>query len=203
MAGVRLIAGLGNPGAEYEDTRHNVGAVFVRRAASALGAELKPDARFKGEVGAVAAPGGQVRLLIPTTYVNLSGDAVGAVLRYFKIELTELLVVHDEMAFAPGIARLKRGGGDNGHNGLKDIIEKLSGARDFWRLRIGVGHPGDQSRVTSYLIRQRPPADERAQIEAAMDDAMDVLADVLSGQWEKAMNRLHAPGDADADGDPS
>ncbi len=204
MAGVRLIAGLGNPGAGYADTRHNVGVVFVRRVASTLRAGLKPDARFKGEIGVAAAPDGhQVRLLIPTTYVNLSGDAVGAVLRYFKIEPPELLVVHDEMAFAPGVARLKRGGGDNGHNGVKDVIEKLSGDRDFWRLRIGVGHPGDASRVTSYLTRQRPPEGERSEIERAMEDALDVLPEVLSGEWQKAMNRLHEPADQPPDEEKS
>ena len=203
MAGVRLIVGLGNPGAEYADTRHNAGAVFVRRAASALGVELKVDAGFKGEFGVASAPDGhQVRLLIPTTFMNLSGDSVGAVLRYFKIELDELLVVHDEMAFPPGVAQLKRGGRDAGHNGLKDVIEKLSGDRDFWRLRIGVGHPGDAARVISYLTRQRPPQSERLEIERATQDALEVLGDLMNGEWQKAMNRLHAPGDGAADTTP-
>jgi PTH1 family peptidyl-tRNA hydrolase len=201
MTGVRLIAGLGNPGAKYEQTRHNVGAVFVRLAAERFGAALKPEARFKGELG-VASIGDepQVRLLIPDTYVNLSGDAVGAVLRYFKIEPVELLLVYDEMAFAPGVARLKEGGGDNGHNGVKDVIEKLSGFRNFWRLRVGVGHPGEAARVTAFLTSQRPPASERSVIEDSLHDAIAVLPDVVNGDWQKAMNRLHAPaGDADVE----
>ena len=194
MTGVRLIAGLGNPGAQYEHTRHNVGALFVRLAAEKFGAELKSEARFKGEL-AVASIGDepQVRLLIPNTYVNLSGDAVGAVLRYFKIESDELLLVYDEMAFLPGVARLKEGGGDNGHNGVKDVIEKLSGFRNFWRLRVGVGHPGNASRVTSFLTSQRPPASERALIEDSLTDAVAVLVDIVNGDCQQAMNRLHAP----------
>ncbi|MEJ2131167.1 MAG: aminoacyl-tRNA hydrolase [Gammaproteobacteria bacterium] len=195
MTGVRLIAGLGNPGSEYEETRHNLGAVFVRRVAERFGAVLRHESRFHGDLGSASIGNEpQVRLLVPTTYVNLSGDAVGAVLRYFKIEPDALLLVYDEMAFPPGVARLKRGGGDNGHNGVADVIEKLS-FRDFWRLRIGGGHPGSASRVTSFLINQRPPAGERMEIEKALDDALAVVPIIVNGEWQNAMNRLHAPED--------
>jgi peptidyl-tRNA hydrolase, PTH1 family len=191
MPSVRLIAGLGNPGPQYSYTRHNVGADFVAALAERYGISLGLDARFKGLIGRGVIAGHDVRLLIPVTYVNLSGEAVGAVARFYKMEPEEILVAYDEMAFEPGVVRLREGGGDNGHNGIRSVIAGLGNSREFLRLRIGVGHPGDRSRVTAYLTSARMPAAERALMEDAYRISEPVLAQLLGGDLQKAMTQLH------------
>jgi PTH1 family peptidyl-tRNA hydrolase len=193
VAGLRLIAGLGNPGPQYAETRHNVGAEFVEELARRFGIGLGQEARFKGLLGRGDILGHDVRLLVPTTFMNLSGDSVGAVARFYKIEPAEILIAYDEMAFEPGVVRLKAGGGDNGHNGVRSVIAGLGNARDFMRLRIGVGHPGSKDRVMAYLTSVRPPAAERALMADAVAVPDAVLQPLLAGDLQRAMNRLHAP----------
>jgi peptidyl-tRNA hydrolase, PTH1 family len=196
---IRLIAGLGNPGPQYQHTRHNVGAEFVAALADRFGIALAEDAKFKGAIGRGAVAGHDVRLLLPLTYVNLSGESVGAVARFYKLEPEEILVAYDEMAFEPGVLRLKSGGGDNGHNGIRSVIAGLGNRREFVRLRIGVGHPGDRSRVTAYLTSVRMPEAERAVMARAYDIDEAVLKPLLAGDLQKAMTALHSSGATEDD----
>jgi peptidyl-tRNA hydrolase, PTH1 family len=195
MPAIRLIAGLGNPGERYRATRHNVGAEFVHELGRRFGITLADEPRFKGLAGRGTILGHDVRLLVPLTFMNLSGESVGAVARFYKLAPEEVLVAYDEMAFEPGVVRLRAGGGDNGHNGVRSVIGGLGNANGFTRLRIGVGHPGDRSAVTAYLTQVKMPQDERDLIERAARLSDAVLADLLAGEFQKAMNRLHAPED--------
>jgi PTH1 family peptidyl-tRNA hydrolase len=199
MSAIRLIVGLGNPGPRYESTRHNVGANFVAHLASRFGVALSEETKFKGFVGRGDIKGHDVRLLVPTTFMNLSGESVGALVNFYKLAVDEVLLVYDEMAFEPGVLRLKTGGGDNGHNGVRSVISSLANARGFHRLRIGVGHPGDRSQVTAFLTSQRMPATERQLVEDAWQIADSVYADVLAGNLNKAMNALHSPASDEPD----
>lgn len=194
---IRLIVGLGNPGPEYEDTRHNAGFWWVDDAARALKASLQADKAYFGLVARVNAPlpgiagvPGTVWLLQPQTYMNLSGKSVGALARFFKIPPEEVLVVHDELDLLPGQVKLKQGGGSAGHNGLKDITAQL-GSPNYWRLRLGIGHPGDRAEVAAYVLR-KPPASERELIQAAMGKSMGALAALLRGEFEQASRTVHA-----------
>jgi PTH1 family peptidyl-tRNA hydrolase len=191
--------GLGNPGPRYADTRHNVGAWFVTGLARRYGITFRMDARFKGQIGRGDMAGHNVRLLLPDTFMNLSGESVGAVAHFYKLAPAEILVAYDEMAFEPGALRLKTGGGANGHNGIGSVIDGLGNERDFHRLRIGVGHPGDRDRVTAYLTSVATPRAEREAIEAAFDWPEAMLKQLLGGEIQKVMNWLHAPAD---EGDP-
>ena len=146
VTGLKLIVGLGNPGSAYADTRHNVGAVWVRELARRYSINLGVDTKFKGELGRGLIGGTDVRLLLPSTFMNNSGESVGAVSRFFKLEPQEILVAYDEVAFEPGVVKLKQGGGSNGHNGVKSVIAGLGNRDEFVRLRIGVGHPGSRLR---------------------------------------------------------
>jgi PTH1 family peptidyl-tRNA hydrolase len=186
---IKLIAGLGNPGRNHERDRHNVGFWFVSRLAVAERIELKLVAKYHGLVGKLARPGGELRLVLPQTYMNLSGKSVGALARFYKMLPEEVLVVHDELDFPPGTARLKLGGGVAGHNGLKDIAAQL-GTQGFWRLRIGIGHPGDKNLVADYVLKS-PPAAERELIEGALARCMDASRLLLDGDMQAAMLRLH------------
>ena len=194
MAEIRLIVGLGNPGPRFEHTRHNVGAVWVESLAKRFGIRLSNESRFQARVGRGDVLGHDVRLLIPSTFMNLSGDAVGPLAHFHKLAADSILVAHDEMAFEPGIVRLKQGGGDNGHNGVHDVIRGLGNNAEFVRLRIGVGHPGDPERVTGFLTSARMPADDRVKVEAALAFPDEVLANLLGGALGKAMNVLHTKG---------
>ena len=189
MASIKLIAGLGNPGREHEKDRHNVGFRFVSLLAAARHVPLKSNARYHGVVGRLARPLGDLWLLIPQTYMNLSGRSVGALARFYKIQPAEVLVVHDELDFPPGVAKLKLGGGVAGHNGLKDIAVQL-GSQGFWRLRIGIGHPGNKSLVADYVLNA-PRADERELIETALARSMEVSGLLTEGELEAAMLKLH------------
>ena len=186
---MRLVVGLGNPGAEYEATRHNAGFWWVENLADAHGVALRSEARFHGKVARLRAAGGECWLLEPQTFMNLSGRAVAALATFYKIEVGDILVVHDELDLPPGSARLKRGGGTAGHNGLKDIARHLG--PDFWRLRIGIGHPGDRAEVASFVLRP-PRKEEAALISEAIEKSLDVWPDIAAGQMEKAMHRLHS-----------
>lgn len=187
---VRLIVGLGNPGAEYDRTRHNAGADLVSALAAAHGETLKEEKRFRGLVGRIQLGGAELRLLVPTTYMNRSGDAVLPMLSFYRLPATAMLVAHDELDLAPGVVRLKFGGGHGGNNGLRDIMRALGGEQNFGRLRLGVGHPGDRARVTGYLL-SRAPESERALVQEAMDEALPVLPLLATGEWERAMTDLH------------
>lgn len=187
---IRLIAGLGNPGAKYEDTRHNAGFWFVDRVASRHGGALRNESKFHGHLARVCVSGFDVRLLQPMTFMNRSGQSLVAVARYFDIEPAEILVVHDELDLPPGQVRVKQGGGHAGHNGLRDIMSAL-GSKDFWRLRVGIDHPGDRNRVVDYVLN-RPGKDEFNAIEDCLDDAEAALPDMLAGKFNLAMNRLHS-----------
>ncbi len=190
MTAIRLVAGLGNPGREHAATRHNAGFWFVDALAARLSCAFVSEGKFHGHVARAA---GDLRLLKPATYMNLSGRAVSALMRFFGIGVDEVLVVHDELDLRPGEIRLKFGGGLAGHNGLRDIDAQL-GTAEFWRLRIGIGHPRDsalpQQDVVDYVLRP-PAAGERAAIRAAIDKGVDAWPAIAAGEFERAMTALH------------
>lgn len=188
-ARVQLIAGLGNPGPEYEDTPHNAGFWFVDLVARHYNVQFKSEKKFHGQVAKFRHAGEDVWLLKPDTFMNLSGQSVQALARFFKVGTENILVAHDDLDLPPGTVRLKQGGGHGGHNGLRDIIAKMGG-NGFQRLRIGIGHPGDKSRVTSHVLKKAGKEDRRA-IDDGMDTALKVLPEVLEGELQKAMNELH------------
>jgi PTH1 family peptidyl-tRNA hydrolase len=187
---IRLLVGLGNPGVQYEGTRHNAGFWWVEAAARKLGVMLAPQRSYFGLGAKAATASGPVWLLEPMTYMNLSGKSVAALARFFKIAPEEILVVHDELDLMPGQMKLKLGGGPAGHNGLKDIHAQL-GSPDYWRLRLGIGHPGVKAEVVDYVLR-RPPAEERELIEQGITRSVAMLDDLLRGDMERAMMALHA-----------
>lgn len=187
---IALVVGLGNPGAEYARTRHNVGFWFVDRLAAATRVALRSASKFLGAVGKMDE---EVWLLEPMTYMNRSGQAVAALARFYKIEAKAILVVHDELDLKPGDVRLKLGGGTAGHNGLKDIAAQL-GTPDFWRLRVGIGHPRDmtlsQQEVVDYVLHP-PRIDEQSAIDQALDRGLNIWPHIRSGDMERAMHVLH------------
>ena len=187
QASPRLVVGLGNPGPEYRDTRHNAGFWFCERLAQRLGVDLARESRFHGVVGHDRTGG--VWLLLPQTYMNRSGQAVGALARFYRILPAEILVVHDELDLPPGQLRLKFGGGLGGHNGLKDITAHL-GTQDYWRLRIGIGHPGDRNEVVNYVLKP-PRQEEGSEIDAAIDRALDLWPLIAKGEWNRAIQRAN------------
>lgn len=187
---IKLLVGLGNPGPEYEATRHNAGFWWVDAAAKQLGARLSADRACFGLVGRVNRPAGPVWLLQPQTYMNLSGKSVAALARFFKIAPQEILVVHDELDLLPGQLKLKEGGGHAGHNGLRDIHAQL-GSADYWRLRLGIGHPGDKAEVAGYVLRN-PPTSEREAIERSIEESLKHLDLMLGGAMQQAVMKLHA-----------
>lgn len=192
VASPKLLVGLGNPGPDYSETRHNAGFWFCERLAQQLGVTLNREARFHGEAANVRSAG--LWILLPQTFMNRSGQAVGALARYHHIEPHEILVVHDELDIAPGELRLKFGGGLGGHNGLKDIAAHL-GTQDFWRLRIGIGHPRQltpPSQDVAKYVLQRPPRDEQTIIDESVTRALVSWPDMLAGQWEKATRQLNS-----------
>jgi PTH1 family peptidyl-tRNA hydrolase len=189
MTQIRLIVGLGNPGREYETTRHNVGFWWVDELAGRENFNFRTEAKFHGLAARGQLHGHEVALLKPQTFMNLSGRAVGALAQFYKILPAEILVVHDELDLQPGIARLKMGGGHGGHNGLKDIIAQL-GTKDFWRLRLGIGHPGDRAEVVNFVLND-PRREERELIEEAMQHSLHVAPLIVEGKQDAAMLRLH------------
>jgi PTH1 family peptidyl-tRNA hydrolase len=191
MTAVQLIVGLGNPGPEYDQTRHNAGALFVERLAASQGASLSLDKKYFGLVAKFSHQGRDVRLLIPTTFMNRSGQAVAALANFFRIAPEAILVAHDELDMPPGVAKLKQGGGHGGHNGLRDIIAQLGNQNNFHRLRLGIGHPGHSSMVSNFVLG-RAPRSEQELLEQSIDFAMDCLPQILAGDWSKAMHKLHS-----------
>lgn len=185
---ISLIVGLGNPGDKYTETRHNAGFWFLDRVANHFNTTFKTDTKFKGEVASFQQDSERVWLLKPNTFMNLSGESLGPFAKYYGIDSLAVLVVHDELDLSPGIARYKKAGGHGGHNGLRDIFKHYS--KDFWRLRIGVGHPGDKSEVLSFVMKPSPRAEMKL-IDNAMDRALDTMPDILTGDLEAAMRSLH------------
>jgi PTH1 family peptidyl-tRNA hydrolase len=194
QASLRLIVGLGNPGAEYTETRHNAGFWFCERLAQELGASFNKEARFHGWAANAREAG--IWLLLPGTFMNRSGQAVQALTHFYRITPAEMLVVHDELDLPPGQMRLKFGGGLGGHNGLKDITAKL-GTQDYWRLRIGIGHPGDKAEVANYVLK---PArkEEQADIDAALDRALLAWPALAKGDIDSATRKINAKPPAQA-----
>ena len=186
---IDLIVGLGNPGSKYEQTRHNAGFWLVEEIARLKGAHFRPEAKFSGDVCKVVLEGREIWLLKPNTFMNLSGQSVNKLASFYKIPKDNILVAHDELDLDPGVARLKTGGGHGGHNGLRDIINHFG--KEFQRLRIGIGHPGNRDDVVDYVLH-RASKDEQIDIDNAIDDALRVLPLLAEGSWEKAMHRLHS-----------
>lgn len=191
MSGIRLIVGLGNPGKEHEGTRHNAGAFFVQALAQQAGASLKAESKFWGNMTRVTIAGQDLRLLVPTTFMNRSGKSVAAVAKFYQIAPEEILIAHDELDIPVGQARFKQGGGHGGHNGLRDIIPQLGGNADFYRLRIGIGHPGSAAKVSGYVL-SKPSAADRITLDQTIDDATRALPLLLEGDAVKAMTQLHS-----------
>ncbi len=187
---ISLIVGLGNPGAEYVDTRHNAGFWFIESIARDHHCTLAVDKKFHGLVGRAQIDGQTVHLLNPTTFMNRSGLAVAALAHFYKIPPESILVAHDELDIHPGTIRLKSGGGHGGHNGLRDIIQSLGNQKNFQRLRIGIGHPGDSKRVTGYVLG-KPSQSDRSLIDATLDEALRHLPAITAGEQQSVMNELH------------
>ncbi|MFV2030889.1 MAG: aminoacyl-tRNA hydrolase [Gammaproteobacteria bacterium] len=194
-AEIRLIVGLGNPGADYLDTRHNAGFWFLDLLAEHLSLSFRHEKRFNADESRYRSSGSDVYLLKPMTFMNRSGQSIGALARYYKIQPDQILVAHDELDLAPGDNRLKRGGGHGGHNGLRDLINHLGDA-GFFRIRIGIGHPGDSSQVIDYVLH-RPSLAELDAIEAANRRTLEVMPYIFGGRLDKAMQALHTPKEQD------
>ena len=188
MSGISLIAGLGNPGPGYAQTRHNAGYWFLDALQRRTVFSYRSETRFRAELADILVGGQKLRLLRPTTWMNESGGPVSAVARYFGIEPAQVLVVHDDLDLPPGIARLKRAGGHGGHNGLRSIFQEL-GSQDFPRLRLGIGHPGSPDDVTDYVLRT-PSADDRDAISNAIERTLDFFDGIAAGEWENVMTQL-------------
>ena len=188
MSGIKLLVGLGNPGDKYEATRHNAGFWWVDQLAASGNSKLALDAKFFGIAGKLT-PTADTWLLKPTTYMNASGKAVAALANYYKITPAQILVIHDELDLNPGTVKLKKGGGHGGHNGLKDIAAAL-GTPDFWRLRLGIGHPGDRNEVVNFVLKAASK-DEQSAINQCIDDSLKVVPQLLNGDFENAMLKLH------------
>ncbi|WP_425257695.1 aminoacyl-tRNA hydrolase [Rubrivivax sp. RP6-9] len=187
---IRLFVGLGNPGPEYEATRHNAGFWWVDALAVQLGVRLVPERSYQALAARANLPGGPVWLLEPMTFMNRSGFSVAALARFFKIAPGEILVVHDELDVQPGQAKLKLGGSTGGHNGLKDIHAQL-GTLDFWRLRLGIGHPGVKAEVVHWVLK-KPSPDHREAIAKSIEQSLTSVPDMLAGQMDRALQKVHA-----------
>jgi PTH1 family peptidyl-tRNA hydrolase len=186
---LKLVVGLGNPGIEYRGTRHNAGADFVEELARRHGATLSSETKFFGLAGRIQAGGLDLRLLVPTTFMNRSGQSVAAVANFYKLRPGEILVAHDELDFEPGTARFKDGGGHGGHNGLRDLNKAIGDG--YLRLRIGIGHPGSAAEVTNYVLKA-PSRSDRDLIDDSIDAAIKALPLLAAGDWAKATHQLHS-----------
>ncbi|MBT5231560.1 MAG: aminoacyl-tRNA hydrolase [Methylococcales bacterium] len=189
MSGIELIVGLGNPEPKYLMTRHNAGFWFVDHVVDKLSVALRVETKFKGEVGEGVVNSRKIRFLKPLTYMNNSGQAVAALANFYKIPLASILVVYDDMDFDPGVIRLKHGGSAGRHNGVQSMIECLGG-KDFWRLRLGVGHPGDRAKVTGFVLGKPSESDFTLMSEAVLDGASS-LTELIEGDFQKVMGELH------------
>ncbi|VEI57300.1 peptidyl-tRNA hydrolase [Pasteurella multocida] len=191
MSEIKLIVGLGNPGDKYADTRHNAGEWLIDRLARQFNFTLNPENKFFGKTARVVINGNEVRFLVPTTFMNLSGKAISALTNFYRIKPEEILVIHDELDLPPGVAKIKQGGGHGGHNGLRDTIAQLANNKNFYRLRVGIGHPGDKNLVAAYVLNKPSPADWQL-IDKALDEASTCVEILIKEGITKATNRLNA-----------
>lgn len=191
MSEIKLIVGLGNPGDKYADTRHNAGEWLIARLARRFNITLNAENKFSGYVGKTLINSKEIRFLVPMTFMNLSGKAVGALANFYRIKPEEILVLHDELDLPPGSVKLKLGGGHGGHNGLKDIVAALGNNNNFYRLRIGIGHPGHRDLVAGYVLNKPSPG-EREALEKALDEAANCVELLFKDGIVKATNRLNS-----------
>lgn len=188
---IQLVVGLGNPGPEYQKTRHNAGVWFVNELASRYKISLKPEKKYAGLYGKGYIGEHLVHLLIPTTFMNRSGQAVAPLANFYKIPVEDILVAHDELDMPPGVCKIKKGGGHGGHNGLRDIIARMANSKDFYRLRIGIDHPGHKERVTGHVLGKAPQQEQQL-IDQAIDEASRCFEIWMKDDLKKAQNRLHS-----------
>lgn len=186
---IRMIVGLGNPGNEYEKTRHNAGFWFIDRLISQYNLTLKSETKFLGDIAKFNSPFGNVWLLKPTTFMNRSGQSIARLAHFYKINPEQILLVHDELDLPPGSVKLKQSGGHGGHNGLRDMIAQLG--KNFYRLRLGIGHPGSKEQVVGFVLGKTPKS-EQLLIDSAIDKAIDSIELIVQGDMQKAMNQLHS-----------
>ena len=191
MSEIKLIVGLGNPGDKYKDTRHNAGEWLVERLAQRFNFSLKEESKFFGKTARAVINGQEIRFLVPTTFMNLSGKAVGALATFYRIQSEQILIAHDELDLPPGTVKIKLGGGNGGHNGLRDSIAQLSNNKNFYRLRVGIGHPGDKNLVSAYVLSKPSPTDLTL-IDKALEEATDCVEVLLKDGINKATNRLNS-----------
>ncbi|TCK01543.1 peptidyl-tRNA hydrolase [Volucribacter psittacicida] len=191
MAEIKLIVGLGNPGEKYAETRHNAGEWFIEGLAKQFGFQLKPEAKFFGKTARTLLNGEEVRFLVPTTFMNLSGKAVSALANFYRIKPEQILIAHDELDLPVGVAKIKQGGGHGGHNGLRDSIAQLANNKNFYRLRIGIGHPGSKELVAPYVL-SKPSPNDRAFIDQALQQAVKSIDLLFKQGIVKATNQLNA-----------
>ena len=191
MSEIKLIVGLGNPGDKYKDTRHNAGEWLVERLAQRFNFSLKEESKFFGKTARAVINGQEIRFLVPTTFMNLSGKAVGALATFYRIQPEQILIAHDELDLPPGTVKIKLGGGHGGHNGLRDSIAQLSNNKNFYRLRVGIGHPGDKNLVAAYVLSKPSPTDLTL-IDKALEEATDCVEVLLQVGINKATNRLNS-----------
>lgn len=191
MSEIKLIVGLSNPGDKYKDTRHNAGEWLVERLAQRFNFSLKEESKFFGKTARAVINGQEIRFLVPTTFMNLSGKAVGALATFYRIQPEQILIAHDELDLPPGTVKIKLGGGHGGHNGLRDSIAQLSNNKNFYRLRVGIGHPGDKNLVAAYVLSKPSPTDLTL-IDKALEEATDCVEVLLKDGINKATNRLNS-----------
>ena len=187
---LQLIVGLGNPGPQHDSNRHNAGVIFLHHLSKAYGGKLRGESKFFGEFTSINIDGNDIKLLFPATFMNHSGKSVASVCKFFKITPENMLVAYDEIDFDVGVTRFKEGGGHGGHNGIRDIINALGGKKEFFRLRIGVGHPGHKSMVSNYVLSDPSRSEADASIRD-IEDAIRVIPKAVTGEWEEAMRLLH------------
>ena len=187
---LKLIVGLGNPGPQHDSNRHNAGVIFLHHLSKAYGGKLRGESKFFGEFTSINIDGNDIKLLFPATFMNHSGKSVASVCKFFKITPENMLVAYDEIDFNVGVTRFKEGGGHGGHNGIRDIINALGGKKEFFRLRIGVGHPGHKSMVSNNVLSD-PSLSEADAIIRDIEDAIRVIPKAVTGEWEEAMRLLH------------
>ena len=187
---LKLIVGLGNPGPQHDSNRHNAGVIFLHHLSKAYGGKLRGESKFFGEFTSINIDGNDIKLLFPATFMNHSGKSVASVCKFFKITPENMLVAYDEIDFDVGVTRFREGGGHGGHNGIRDIINALGGKKEFFRLRIGVGHPGHKSMVSNYVLSD-PSRSEADAIMRDIEDVIRVIPKAVTGEWEEAMRLLH------------